>query len=114
MKPRNSSDWHTEKHKRAFTRWLRNNGIRFALTGGNRELRAAPSHLILDRPPRKPYRIGTAVLFKHPECLPSDTQSDWLSALDEWGWETVIAFAMDEAATAVEQLGYTPKDEGNG
>jgi hypothetical protein len=65
-----------------------------------------PDVMIYDQPPGTDYR-GVAIELKRPDGVPSDvteSQQEWLDALDERGWYTEVAYGSDEAVEILEEL----------
>lgn len=101
--------------------WLRFNRIRFThpANGGVRHIATAvrmkrqgqsagiPDLLIFDPPKHRLECHSTAVEMKRTKGgTVSEAQQDWLLALEERGWLTIIAHGANEAIKALQAAGY--------
>lgn len=67
-----------------------------------------PDVMIFDSPPEGDYD-GVAIELKRPDGYPSDvtdSQQEWLDALEGCGWLTKVCFGADEAISFIKDLGY--------
>lgn len=72
-----------------------------------------PDLIVLDPPPAMPGIHAVALEMKRQRGgVISDHQRDWLLALSERGWYTVICAGGDEAIRVLERLGYGGKGKG--
>jgi hypothetical protein len=65
-----------------------------------------PDVLIYDPPPNSPSAKGAALELKAPKGKPSESQIVWLTKLAARGWETDIAYGLDEAHAILDAWGY--------
>lgn len=68
-----------------------------------------PDLLVFDPPPKKPKFCGVAIEMKRTGATKSSlrpAQKQWLAALADRGWLTVVAFGAEDALRHLHKLGY--------
>lgn len=115
-------------HQRTVAAWLDahgvlwfhcpNGGARNAVTGAILKAqgvkRGVPDIIIVDRPPFSHGRVGTVIELKPtkaeaPRTIPSTEQIEWLTMLEERGWECHVAYGSDDAIAILTRLGYNTR-----